>query len=69
MEQFEVALSSLLTNPNKRDQQMKLVRKVFDEQDIEIEHLSLLTDAKLEKMGIKQLGVRETILKVLGIKG
>jgi hypothetical protein len=42
MEQFQ-CFTAQLTNQSKKDQQIELVKKVFDEQDIEIEHLSSLT--------------------------
>ena len=49
---------------------MARVREVFDQQDIEFEQLMAtdklaLTDEKLEKCGIQQLGVRTAILSVI----
>lgn len=39
---------------------------VFNTPRIGTRQLSSLTDAKLERIGIAQLGLREAILKVLG---
>ncbi len=66
MKAFYKALESKLTNPSKKAQQLALVQQKFDEQDIEADHLPRLTDEKLEKYGIVQGGLRESILSLLG---
>lgn len=66
MDEFYKALESKLTNPAKNKQQLALVKQKFDEQDIETDHLSYLTEEDLEKYGVVQGGLRKSILAVLG---
>jgi hypothetical protein len=40
--------------------------KIFEEQDIEVGVLDRLTDEKLKEDGLKQGGLREAVLAVLG---
>ena len=65
MDDFYTALGNNL-GTEKKQRQLDLVRKVFDEQDVEFNTLSRLTDEKLKEVGITQLGLREAILAVLG---
>jgi hypothetical protein len=63
MEQFYTELRKEVEYP---DDVESLIIPAFNTQRIGTRQLSSLTDTKLEKMGIKQLGLREAILKVLG---
>jgi hypothetical protein len=70
MEEFFQKLEKKLRNPEKRERQIGLVRKVFDEQDIEWDQLIetgdlAITDDKLQSVGIDQLGLRIAVLSVL----
>jgi hypothetical protein len=54
----------------KSEEQMKKVRDVFSEQDIEFKQLMAtgdlaMTDEKLKEIGINQLGLRTAILSVI----
>ncbi len=62
MEQFYTALQQIGVSNNG----ISSISKIFATEEIIPSVLSSLTDAKLEKMGIKQLGLREAILKVVG---
>ena len=67
MEQF---FERLKTEEGKTDEQVKKVRCVFAEQDIEFKQLMAtgdlaITDAELEKYGITQGGLRKAILAVI----
>ena len=66
MDEFYTALESKLMNPAKKAEQLALVKQKFEEQDIEVNHLSRLTNEKLKETGIVQLGIRESIIAVLG---
>jgi hypothetical protein len=68
MQSFYLALEKELIDPARRPQQLKLVKRVFLQQDIVVTILSTLTDEKLEKYGIKQGGLRTLILKALSNK-
>jgi hypothetical protein len=46
------------------DEDTEEVKKVFKQQRIQLTQLSILTDAKLEKMGLAELGLREVVLSV-----
>jgi hypothetical protein len=67
MEQF---FDKLKMEECKSDEQVKKVRDVFSDQDIEFKQLMAtgdlaITDAKLEKYGITQGGLRTAILSVI----
>jgi hypothetical protein len=49
-----------------KDSQIAIIRKVFEEQEIEVFVLHSLTEKDLEKDGLKQGGLRKAILAVLG---
>jgi len=66
MEEFYAALEQKLTNPSKKERQMETIMKIFEEQDIEVGVLDRLTDEKLKEDGLKQGGLREAVLAVLG---
>jgi hypothetical protein len=65
MSAFYAALEEKLINPDKREKQLELVKRIFDEQDIEINTLPRLDDGALKEAGISQLGLRIAILSVL----
>lgn len=65
MDGFYEALEGILQT-NKKPEQLKLIRRVFDEQDIESTTLPRLTDEKLKEYGVEKGGIREAILAVLG---
>jgi hypothetical protein len=67
MEEF---FEKLKIQESKSDEQVKKVRDVFSEQDIEFKQLMetdelALTDAKLKEYGITQGGLRTAILAVI----
>jgi hypothetical protein len=66
MEEFYTALEQKLTNLSKKKKQMETIKKIFDEQDIEVGVLSRLTDGKLKEAGLVQIGLREAVLAVIG---
>jgi hypothetical protein len=63
LEEFYTKLRKEVDYPDAID---TFVKPAFNAQLIGTRQLSDLTDTKLEKMGITQLGLREAILKVLG---
>jgi SAM domain (Sterile alpha motif) len=65
MDGFYAALSKFLRTESN-PMQMELVRKAFDVHGIEFKILYRLTSQKLAECGIKQVGLREAILAVLG---
>jgi hypothetical protein len=67
MEQF---FNRLKMEEGKSDEQVKKVRDVFSEQDIEFKQLMAtgdlaMTDAELKDYGITQGGLRKAILSVI----
>jgi len=48
------------------DGDVGIIKSVFEDQKIKVKHLQLLTDEELEKVGITQIGLRKSILAVLG---
>jgi hypothetical protein len=65
MDEFYDALAGEL-DEEFRQEFLPIVRGVFREQGICAKQLHRLTDEKLEKAGIAQIGLREAILVVLG---
>ena len=49
----------------KNDDQIEKIKRVLVEQEIDVMELSALTDAKLEKCGLIQGGLREAVLSVI----
>ena len=61
MDEFYEALKTY----GKNDSQIGKIRNIMEHQEIDTMELTSLTDAKLEKMGLAQLGLREAVLCVI----
>lgn len=57
---------ALIVNEKLEADEIEEIQTVFKNQRIKVHHFPRLTDKKLEKYGIRQGGIRESILVVLG---
>ena len=64
-EEMKKFFDKLKTEQELDDDEIEIIKKVFKDERIKFKQLKTLTDEKLEKCGIKQLGLREAIVALI----